>query len=138
MWAWISGPWSRACCCSPVSAFWWHCPSRLLRRARGQAPGKSGSTVVAGLLLLTCLATVGGMFLPHASVSAKSDATVVQPVAKGQAAADWAHYGSTPGGTRFAALDQITRSNVKDLQEAWRYQTGDVPVSPAAAALKTS
>ncbi|WP_313330128.1 membrane-bound PQQ-dependent dehydrogenase, glucose/quinate/shikimate family [Comamonas sp.] len=102
----------------------------VLRRARGQAAGKSGSTVVAGLLLLGCLATVGGMFLPHASVSAKSDATVLQPVAKGQAPADWAHYGSTPGGTRFAALDQITRSNVKDLQVAWSYQTGDVPVSP--------
>nr|WP_312986441.1 membrane-bound PQQ-dependent dehydrogenase, glucose/quinate/shikimate family [Comamonas koreensis] len=102
----------------------------VLRRARGQAAGKAGSTVVAGLLLLGCLATVGGMFLPHASVSAKSDATVLQPVAKGQTPADWAHYGSTPGGTRFAALDQITRSNVKDLQEAWRYQTGDVPVSP--------
>ncbi|TDS83513.1 membrane-bound PQQ-dependent dehydrogenase, glucose/quinate/shikimate family [Comamonas sp. JUb58] len=102
----------------------------LLRRARGQAAGKSGSIAIAGLLLLGCLATVGGMFLPHASVSAKSDATVLQPVAKGQAPADWAHYGSTPGGTRFAALDQITRSNVKDLQVAWSYQTGDVPVSP--------
>ena len=39
-------------------------------------------------------------------------------------------YGNTSGGTRFAALDQITRNNVKDLAVAWTYRTGDTPVSP--------
>ncbi|MBP7353626.1 MAG: membrane-bound PQQ-dependent dehydrogenase, glucose/quinate/shikimate family [Comamonas sp.] len=102
----------------------------VLRRAHALPSLRGASFAVAGVLALGCLATVGGMFLPHASVAAKADATVLQPVAPGQAPADWAHYGSTPGATRFAALDQITRSNVKDLQLAWTYQTGDVPVSP--------
>ncbi|MEG1768647.1 MAG: membrane-bound PQQ-dependent dehydrogenase, glucose/quinate/shikimate family [Comamonas sp.] len=101
-----------------------------LRRARGLAPKLCASRAVAGVLVLACLATVGGMFVPHASVSAQADATTLQPVAADQPAQDWAHYGNTPGGSRFAALDQITRSNVKDLQVAWSYQTGDVPVSP--------
>ncbi|NIF86096.1 membrane-bound PQQ-dependent dehydrogenase, glucose/quinate/shikimate family [Comamonas sp. Tr-654] len=102
----------------------------VLRRANAQSPQRGASLAVAGVLTLACLATVGGMFLPHASVAAKTDDTVLQPVPAGQAPTDWAHYGSTPGATRFAALDQITRSNVKDLQLAWTYQTGDVPVSP--------
>ncbi|MGU3626029.1 membrane-bound PQQ-dependent dehydrogenase, glucose/quinate/shikimate family [Comamonas sp. C24C] len=102
----------------------------VLRRANAQPPQRGASLAVAGVLTLACLATVGGMFLPHASVAAKTDDTVLQPVPAGQAPIDWAHYGSTPGATRFAALDQITRSNVKDLQLAWTYQTGDVPVSP--------
>lgn len=102
----------------------------VLRRASAQSPQRCASRAVAGVLTLACLATVGGMFLPHASVAAKGDATVLQPVPAGQAPADWAHYGNTPGATRFAALDQITRSNVKDLQVAWTYRTGDVPVSP--------
>ncbi|MBN9931353.1 hypothetical protein HZD82_22915, partial [Pantoea agglomerans] len=32
--------------------------------------------------------------------------------------------------SRFVALDQITRDNVKDLQVAWTFRTGDTPVSP--------
>ena len=101
-----------------------------LRRARGEAVQPGAARAVAAVLVLGCLATVGGMFVPHASVPAQADTTTLQPVAADQPPQDWAHYGSTAGGTRFAALDQITRSNVKDLQVAWSYQTGDVPVSP--------
>ncbi|PJN92221.1 membrane-bound PQQ-dependent dehydrogenase, glucose/quinate/shikimate family, partial [Bacillus sp. mrc49] len=42
---------------------------------------------------------------------------------------DWAHYGNTEGGSRFAALDQINRSNVDKLKVAWTYHTGDVAES---------
>jgi quinate dehydrogenase (quinone) len=30
------------------------------------------------------------------------------------------------GGSRFAALDQITRDNVHQLKEVWRFRTGDM------------
>ena len=40
--------------------------------------------------------------------------------------ADWPAYGQNPGGSRYSSLTQITRDNVKDLQVAWIYQTGDV------------
>lgn len=37
---------------------------------------------------------------------------------------DWRHYGNTPGGTRFAATDQINTNNISGLKEIWRYRTG--------------
>lgn len=40
------------------------------------------------------------------------------------------NYGNTLGSSRFVALDQITRDNVKDLKVAWTFHTGDTPLSP--------
>lgn len=40
-------------------------------------------------------------------------------------ASDWGSYGGDKGGQRYVALDQITRGNVTQLQEIWRYRTGD-------------
>lgn len=40
------------------------------------------------------------------------------------ATTDWRHYGNSNGGTRFAEPEQITRDNVDQLQEVWRYRTG--------------
>ena len=37
---------------------------------------------------------------------------------------DWKYYGG-PGQTRYSPLDQINRSNVAQLQEAWSYESGD-------------
>lgn len=39
---------------------------------------------------------------------------------------DWPHYGRTPGGSRYAPLDQITPANVGRLEKAWEYHTGDI------------
>lgn len=38
----------------------------------------------------------------------------------------WSHYGADAGGTRFSALEQITRRNVTDLEIAWIYRTGEL------------
>ncbi|ALM85146.1 membrane-bound PQQ-dependent dehydrogenase, glucose/quinate/shikimate family [Bordetella sp. N] len=102
----------------------------LLRRAQGKAPARAGANTVAGLLALACVATIGGMFVPHAPVPGTGQELALKPVAPGQEQVNWAHYGNTSGGTRFAALDQITRDNVNQLQVAWTYRTGDTPVSP--------
>ena len=37
----------------------------------------------------------------------------------------WRNYGGSPDGAQYSALRQINRSNVKDLQVAWTYRTGD-------------
>lgn len=52
---------------------------------------------------------------------------VAKPHAQGAAKLDegWAHYGGDAGGARHAALDEITPSNVKELNIAWAYRTGD-------------
>ncbi|MEM9898580.1 MAG: PQQ-binding-like beta-propeller repeat protein [Pseudomonadota bacterium] len=52
-----------------------------------------------------------------------ADSTRVE-TASAPAKPDWRHYGSSAGGTRFSGLDQITRSNISDLKEVWRFRTG--------------
>src|SRR5688572_8409710 len=39
--------------------------------------------------------------------------------------ADWPNAGNDKLGTRYSALAQINRENVKDLTVAWTYKTGD-------------
>ncbi|NIY48651.1 membrane-bound PQQ-dependent dehydrogenase, glucose/quinate/shikimate family [Cedecea colo] len=39
---------------------------------------------------------------------------------------DWSAYGGTANGLRFSSLNQITKDNVKDLEVAWTYKTGDI------------
>jgi len=38
---------------------------------------------------------------------------------------EWRYYGGDPGGMRYSSLDQINRTNVRNLQVAWTYHTGD-------------
>lgn len=99
-----------------------------LRRARGVPAGR-GAYGVAALLLVGLLATAVSAFQPRAVVTAQGQRPAVVPVAKGSEQRDWMHWGNTTGGTRFAALDQITPDNVDQLQVAWTAHTGDVPQS---------
>ncbi len=51
------------------------------------------------------------------------------------ASGDWLHYGNTPGGSRFAGLEQINAETVGQLDEVWRYRTGveeDFKATPLA------
>jgi quinoprotein glucose dehydrogenase len=41
-------------------------------------------------------------------------------------AEDWTAYGGTNEGQRFSKLDKVNTENVKDLQVAWEYHTGDL------------
>ena len=38
---------------------------------------------------------------------------------------NWAHVGQDPGATKYSTLDQINTGNVKSLQKAWTFHTGD-------------
>ncbi|KTR89486.1 membrane-bound PQQ-dependent dehydrogenase, glucose/quinate/shikimate family [Pantoea dispersa] len=42
------------------------------------------------------------------------------------ASADWTAYGGTADGLRFSALNQISKENVRNLEVAWTYHTGDL------------
>jgi quinoprotein glucose dehydrogenase len=44
----------------------------------------------------------------------------------------WQHYSGDPAGTKYAALEQINRNNVSQLQPVWTYATGDMSESPAS------
>ncbi|WP_340647829.1 membrane-bound PQQ-dependent dehydrogenase, glucose/quinate/shikimate family [Pseudoxanthomonas winnipegensis] len=99
-----------------------------LRRARG-LPGGRGAYALAAVLALACAGGLAGMFVPHPTVAAKGPGPALVPVDPAHAQTDWAAYGNTDGGSRFAALDQINRDNIKDLKVAWTYRTGDIAQS---------
>ena len=54
----------------------------------------------------------------------------VAQIAVAEAGSDWPVYGGDAGGQRYSSLAQISRSNVAELEEAWRIRTGDLAVDP--------
>ncbi|WP_411561802.1 glucose/quinate/shikimate family membrane-bound PQQ-dependent dehydrogenase [Pseudomonas shirazensis] len=100
----------------------------LLARANGTATGR-GAYAVAGVMAVAVMVAAGNMFVAHPSVAPTGKGPGLTAVEPAQAQKDWAHYGNTEGGSRFAALDQINRGNVDKLQVAWTYHTGDVALS---------
>ncbi|MGL4271182.1 MAG: PQQ-binding-like beta-propeller repeat protein, partial [Pseudomonas paracarnis] len=88
-----------------------------------------GAYGVAAVLALGVAVAAGNMFVAHPSVAPTGAGPGMTPVAAADAQKDWAHYGNTEGGSRFAALDQINRDNIDKLKVAWTYHTGDVAIS---------
>ncbi len=103
-----------------------------LARASGVTPGR-GAYGLAGLLGVGVVATLAYMFVPTHVVKASSEPAVT-PVAPGDEQKDWAHWGNTTAGNRFAALDQINKGNIDKLQVAWTFHTGDIPESNGSGA----
>ncbi|QCY15071.1 glucose/quinate/shikimate family membrane-bound PQQ-dependent dehydrogenase [Pseudomonas sp. MPC6] len=103
-----------------------------LVRASGAAAGR-GAYGLAGILGVGVVATLAYMFVPTHVVKASSEPAVT-PVAAGTEQKDWAHWGNTTAGNRFAALDQINKGNIDQLQVAWTFRTGDIPQSTGAGA----
>lgn len=60
-----------------------------------------------------------------ASLVAAAWLAVVFAGAENKSAGEWPVYGHDPGGQRFSPLTAINRQNVKSLQIAWTYRTGD-------------
>ena len=60
------------------------------------------------------------------SVNGALDAARASGGTTASAAADWPAYGRTQEGTRYSPLQQITPENVKNLQVAWTFRTGDL------------
>ncbi|OBY89845.1 quinate dehydrogenase [Pseudomonas sp. AU11447] len=100
----------------------------LLARSAGRNAGRGAYGIAAVLAVLVAIAA-GNMFVAHPSVAPTGKGPGLTPVDPAHAQKDWAQYGNTEGGSRFAALDQINRSNVDKLQVAWTYHTGDVAIS---------
>ena len=103
-----------------------------LRRNAGRDAG-IGGPVGGGVLLVALLATLIGAFQPRPIIAGGHDQALV-PVTKDTEQKNWAAWANTDQGTRFAALDQINRGNVSQLQVAWTAHTGDVPQSTGAGA----
>ncbi|MBA1272526.1 glucose/quinate/shikimate family membrane-bound PQQ-dependent dehydrogenase [Stutzerimonas azotifigens] len=96
-----------------------------LRRINGFNAGRGGYALSA-LLAIGIVAGGWGMFIPHAPVAPTGDGPGLTAVDPDNAQQDWKHYGNDNGGGRFAAVDQINRDNVGQLEPAWTYRTGDI------------
>jgi len=59
--------------------------------------------------------------MPEPFAQAMSDASLVQ------VGTDWPAYGGTYNAQRYSPLDQINRGNVRRLERAWTFRTGDMP-----------
>jgi len=103
-----------------------------LVRASGSTGGR-GAYGLAGILGVGVVATMAYMFVPTHVVK-NTTVPAVTPVTPGTEQKDWAHWGNTTAGNRFAALDQINKGNIDKLQVAWTFRTGDIPQSTGAGA----
>jgi quinoprotein glucose dehydrogenase len=59
--------------------------------------------------------------MPEAFTEAMSDPSLMQ------IGSDWPAYGGTYTAQRYSPLDQINRENVRQLERAWTFRTGDMP-----------
>lgn len=97
------------------------------RRLLGTVP----VTVICAGLIASMAGFGYGMFQPHPTVVAQegSSAPVVAPDAGKSDGNDWTAYGRNTHGERFAQFEQINKANVKDLQVAWTFRTGDLAIN---------
>ncbi|GAA3884887.1 glucose/quinate/shikimate family membrane-bound PQQ-dependent dehydrogenase [Gibbsiella dentisursi] len=78
---------------------------------------------------------ISGAILAYAVFNDPQEINGTLPASQQQASAgdstgiadgDWPAYGRTQAGTRYSPLKQINEQNVKDLQVAWTFRTGDL------------
>lgn len=99
---------------------------------RGITPthsGKAGASLMGLSLVVSVLVLAWAVFndpqeingtLPTAEQTAPAAADTTIPPG------DWPAYGRDQAGTRYSPLNQINENNVKDLQVAWTFRTGDL------------
>ena len=90
-------------------------------------PKQPSKWVLAGTLAVAVVLMVVAIFNdPQRIQGAFSTAQPASAQAvDGVADADWPAYGRTQAGQRYSPLTQINDQNVKDLEVAWTYRTGD-------------
>jgi quinoprotein glucose dehydrogenase len=112
----------------------------LLPRLAG-GPSKTVSRSLAVLCVLIFVAAFGIAFVPHGITRGDSSllgnepslpvlpavaAGFVQP-ANAPARGDWPAWGRSHAAMRYSPLTEINRDNVRNLERAWVYRTGDLP-----------
>ncbi|WP_262242431.1 membrane-bound PQQ-dependent dehydrogenase, glucose/quinate/shikimate family [Serratia liquefaciens] len=96
----------------------------LLPCYQNDIESKKNTYFTAGVLGVALVVFFLAAFVPHGVISPESPATFVTSKSDNKPS-DWAAYGRTNDGTRYAPFTQINRENVKDLNVAWVYRTGD-------------
>ncbi len=88
----------------------------------GSAEPRTPNRWMIGAPSLAAIALMLVASIPNYIQNSTGTGTVREDIA--DLASDWRHYGNSPGGTRFAALGEITPETVGGLTEIWRYRTG--------------
>jgi quinoprotein glucose dehydrogenase len=101
-------------------------PSVLLLLALLCLPGLLRRPALAGLVALLAAP------LPGAGQAQTA------PAASRPVGADWPAYGGGQDAMRYSPLATITPGNVADLEEVWRYRTGDLPQGEEKYAAETT
>lgn len=99
----------------------WHAPPRSVPRQLTGA-GLLGAVLLLGLVVFIYWERTE-MPGEAGSVSAPLVAASTGPDEAGR---DWTAYGGTTAGQRYSNLAQISLSNIKDLEEAWTFRSGDL------------
>jgi quinoprotein glucose dehydrogenase len=97
-----------------------------MRRTRAVASAFLPALPLAVVLLVS---GCSGPTAPHGEADAAhepSPSIHAPSVAVTAAPSDWSAYGGDAGGTRYSPLAQITPANVRDLQVAWTFRTGEL------------
>jgi quinoprotein glucose dehydrogenase len=100
----------------------------LLVSWRLEAPRKLGVQTLVGSLVIWAGVLVYACFNDPQTVNGTLNASTGTPAAHvdGIAPSDWPAYGRDQQGTRYSPLQTITPDNVKNLQVAWTFRTGDL------------
>jgi len=102
------------------------------RRGLHSATSQIAYTGLLGLALLVSAGVAGYAWLQPQGINGAFSEERMAPASSEQVAAaavpdgEWHAYGRTAAGQRFSPLTQITANNVSELQEVWRYNTGQI------------
>ncbi|WP_106478057.1 glucose/quinate/shikimate family membrane-bound PQQ-dependent dehydrogenase [Phytohalomonas tamaricis] len=101
----------------------------LLPWWRRPLDSKIGSLALSGAVVVAIIVAIASQFTsPHAIQGQLADESSSGASNPAQAAGDdWPAYGGTNAGTHYSTLKQITPGNADQLQEVWRFRTGDMP-----------
>lgn len=70
------------------------------------------------------IAVVAALVVASVQGYTQNGTGTVREISNAEPTTDWRNYGNTPGGTRFAQIEDINTETVGGLKEVWRYRTG--------------
>ncbi|NNH01337.1 glucose/quinate/shikimate family membrane-bound PQQ-dependent dehydrogenase [Acinetobacter sp. ANC 5414] len=96
--------------------------------SRGISEVKTAKIALSGTLIIAIVVMIYAIFNDPQEIN--GEIKTAQPkqaqAIPGVAAEDWPAYGRTQAGVRYSPLNQINSDNVKDLQVAWTFRTGEM------------
>ncbi|WP_313200168.1 PQQ-binding-like beta-propeller repeat protein [Rhizobium sp.] len=97
-----------------------------LRGASGNKRVRAISYGISAILTVAVIAAFISAFSPIWLVKPSSTPSVAADYRPENEPDQWVGFGRTPSGEQFAPYSQINRDNVKNLEVAWTFHTGDI------------